>query len=106
MKEEEGNEDEKKDKQPKKPLVITRGMRTSEYSAIFDFFTMELPPLVVKVTKINGKQFKAIDDLLQTTKSKENLPSLESKAAFSHLNSKSQLLIKTYLSNFLKLLKQ
>lgn len=44
--------------------------------------------------------------LNQVGSSKENLPAIDMKQAYANLSQKPQLLIKTYLSNFVRLLKQ
>jgi len=67
-----------------------------------------MPKLVQTTCLIDDKHLRGVSEFLKQKRHDkgESLPPLPSKELFKGMNSKSQLLAKTFLANLIKLLRQ
>ena len=102
--EEEQDQKKKKSKKAKaKPKFNIAAVLSSEqYKKLLEFFTQELPTIILKSCSVSLKVPKTSG----TSKGDKNQKTYDLKKSYGHLSTKQQMLLRTYSANYTRLLGQ
>ena len=88
-------------------MAIANALNSEEYRKIYEFFLIEMPPLIIKFQDLKMKVFDKFDaklDNFRKTGDMTDRPTFDIQKAYKKASTKQSQLMKTYAANYNKLL--